>query len=228
MDEHRLRRLIDVGRSMVAELDLDALLERLLEVAREVTGARYAALGILDDRRERLERFLTVGIDAETQASIGDLPRGHGVLGVLIEDPRPLRLSDVGAHPRSYGFPLGHPPMRSFLGVPILIDGEAWGNLYLTEKQGGPFDDQDEEAVVVLADWAAVAVETRATTARCARAATSWSAPCAGWRRRRDRPRARRRDRPRTDPRADRQARPGARERPWHVILRSAREATWW
>jgi signal transduction histidine kinase len=158
MDEQRLRRLIEVGRSLTAELDLDALLARVLEVARELTGARYAALGILDDSRERLERFLTTGIDQATQATIGDLPRGHGVLGALIEDPRPLRLDDVGAHRQSYGFPLGHPPMRSFLGVPVLIDGEAWGNLYLTEKSGGPFDEQDEEAIVVLADWAAVAV----------------------------------------------------------------------
>ena len=127
-------------------------------MAREVTGARYAALGILDDRREQLERFLTTGIDRETQAIIGDLPRGHGVLGALIRDPQPLRLTDVGAHPRSYGFPIGHPPMRSFLGVPVLVDGEAWGNLYLTEKQGGPFDEQDEEAILLLAGWAGDAV----------------------------------------------------------------------
>jgi signal transduction histidine kinase len=157
MDQQRLKRLTEVGPSVVGELDPDAVVERLLQVAREVTGARYAALGVLDVRSEELERFLTTGIDPETQATIGDLPRGHGVLGVLIEEPRPLRLSDVGAHPRSYGFPVGHPPMRSFLGVPVLIDGEVWGNLYLTEKQGGPFDEQDEEAAVVLAGWAAVA-----------------------------------------------------------------------
>jgi len=158
MDEHRLTRLTEVGRSVVTELDPDAVVERLLQAAREVTGARYAALGVLDDRGQELERFLTAGIDPEVRATIGDLPRGHGVLGVLIEEPRPLRLSDVGTHPRSYGFPVGHPPMRSFLGVPILIDGTVWGNLYLTEKQGGPFDEQDEEAAVVLAGWAAVAV----------------------------------------------------------------------
>ena len=131
----------------------------MLEVARELTGARYAALGVLDERRERLERFLTVGIDDATHAAIGDLPRGNGILGILISDPHPLRLRDVGEHPQSYGFPLNHPPMHTFLGVPILIRGEAFGNLYLTEKEGGEFDEGDEEAVVVLAGWAAIAIE---------------------------------------------------------------------
>ena len=157
--EERLRRLIDVGRSLVAELDLEAVLQRVLEAARELTEARYAALGVLDEERRELERFLTVGIDEATHRMIGDLPRGHGVLGVLISDPRPLRLDDVGRHPRSYGFPLGHPPMRSFLGVPILVRGEPFGNLYLTEKAEGSFDAGDEEAAVVLADWAAIAIQ---------------------------------------------------------------------
>ena len=159
MQAHRLERLLDVGRTIVSELDLDALLEHILEVARELTGCRYAAVGVLDDRRESLSRFLTSGIDAEHKALIGDLPRGRGVLGQLIADPRPLRLDDVGTHPESYGFPPGHPPMRSFLGVPILVRGEAWGNLYLTEKAGGAFDTEDEETVRLLADWAAVAIE---------------------------------------------------------------------
>src|SRR5918995_6252140 len=149
MDQHRLGRLVDVGRSLVTVLDPEAVLERLLEVARELTGARYAAIGVLDERRERLERFLTRGVDEDTHRAIGDLPRGRGVLGVLIRDPRPLRLADVGAHPESYGFPLAHPPMHSFLGVPIVVHGEAWGNLYLTQKEGGDFDDEDEEAVVI-------------------------------------------------------------------------------
>ena len=134
------------------------MLQRLLEVARELTGARYAAIGVLDERRQALERFLTVGIDEDTHRQIGDLPRGRGVLGALISDPRPLRLADVSAHPRSYGFPLAHPPMTTFLGVPIVIEGEAWGNLYLTEKAGGEFTDEDEEAAVVLAGWAAIAI----------------------------------------------------------------------
>jgi signal transduction histidine kinase len=112
----------------------------------------------MDDRRELLARFLTSGIDEDTRRVIGDLPRGHGVLGELIRDPRPLRLPDVGAHPRSYGFPIGHPPMDTFLGVPILVGGEAWGNLYLTEKSGGEFTDDDEQIVVMLARYAAIAI----------------------------------------------------------------------
>jgi len=159
LDPERLRRLLDVGRSLVSELDLEILLERVLDVARELTGARYAALGILDERRRELERFLTRGIDEPTHRGIGELPRGHGILGVLITDPRPLRLAEVGDHPRSYGFPLGHPPMHSFLGVPIVIRGEAYGNVYLTEKADGEFDQADEDALVVLADWAAIAIE---------------------------------------------------------------------
>ena len=159
MDKQRLERLLEVGRSIVSELELDSLLEQILEVARELTGARYAAVGVLDERRERLARFVTAGVDAETRALIGDLPRGRGVLGCLISDPRPLRLDEVGDHPESYGFPIGHPPMSTFLGVPILVRGEAWGNLYLTEKEdGASFTDEDEETVGVLADWAAVAV----------------------------------------------------------------------
>ena len=158
MDEVRLRRLLDVGRSLISELEPETVLQRLLDVARELTGARYAAIGVLDDRREGLERFLTVGIDEETHRQIGDLPRGRGVLGVLINDPQPLRLADVGAHPRSYGFPLAHPEMTTFLGVPIVIDGEAWGNLYLTEKEGGEFTAEDEDAAVVLAGWAGIAI----------------------------------------------------------------------
>src|SRR3954471_106058 len=159
MDEPRLRRLLDVGRSLISELEPEVVLQRLLEVAREVTGARYAAIGVLDERRESLERFLTVGVDEDTHRQIGDLPRGRGVLGALISDPRPLRLRDVSAHPQSYGFPLAHPEMTTFLGVPIIIEGQAWGNLYLTEKAGGgEFSADDEEATVVLADWAAIAI----------------------------------------------------------------------
>ena len=158
MDARRLRRLLDVGRSLITELEPEAVFTRLLAVARELTGARYAAIGVLDERREGLERFLTSGIAEDAHRAIGDLPGGLGVLGVLTSDPRPLRLADVGAHPQSYGFPAAHPPMTSFLGVPIVIEGQAWGNLYLTEKAGGEFTDEDEEAAVVLADWAAIAI----------------------------------------------------------------------
>ena len=154
-----LRRLLQIGSEVVSELDHEAVLQRVIEAARELTGARYAALGVLDESRSELERFLTSGIDAAGHRAIGDLPRGRGILGVLISDPQPLRLTDVGRHPASYGFPIDHPPMRSFLGVPVLVRGEAWGNLYLTEKEGGPFDEADEEAILVLARWAATAIQ---------------------------------------------------------------------
>jgi signal transduction histidine kinase len=160
LDEPRLARLIDVGRSLLSELDLEVVLDRVLETAADLTGARYAAVGVLDDDRRELARFLTRGIDEAGHRAIGDLPRGRGLLGVLIDQPRPLRLDDVGQHPRSYGFPPGHPPMRTFLGVPIVIRGEAWGNLYLTEKGGGAaFTPDDEDAAIILADWAAIAIE---------------------------------------------------------------------
>jgi signal transduction histidine kinase len=158
-EELWIRRLLDVGRELVTELDLDAVLDRVLQTAREITGARYAAVGILNEQRTELAQFLTVGADEGEQRAIGDLPRGRGVLGTLIEHPQPLRLADVGQHPGSYGFPSGHPVMRSFLGVPIVIRGQAWGNLYITEKRDGEFSEQDEEAAVILADWAAVAIE---------------------------------------------------------------------
>jgi signal transduction histidine kinase len=154
----RLERLLDVGRVLLGELDLEVVLEQVLEAAVDLTGARYAALGVLDAQRTGLERFLTRGIDEETQQRIGDLPRGRGVLGVLISDPKPLRLADVGAHPHSFGFPFEHPPMASFLGVPIVIRGEPWGNLYLTEAAAGEFTDLDEHDLGVLADWAAIAI----------------------------------------------------------------------
>jgi signal transduction histidine kinase len=158
MQVRSLPALVELGRSVLAESELETILERVLDAAREFTGARYAALGVLDTQRRKLERFLTVGIDAETRRKLGDPPRGHGVLGELIREPKPLRLPDVSAHPRSYGFPTGHPPMTTFLGVPILIEGEAWGNLYLTDKDEGEFTDADEEAIVMLAEWAAIAI----------------------------------------------------------------------
>lgn len=160
LGEDRLRRLIDAGRILVAERDVNGVFARLLDVARDLTGAGYAAIGVLDERREGLADFITAGIAPETHSVIGQLPRGRGVLGLLIEDPQPLRLREVGAHSHSYGFPAGHPPMSSFLGVPIMIRGEAWGNLYLTDKAGrDAFDADDEDAAVVLAAWAGIAVE---------------------------------------------------------------------
>jgi two-component system, NarL family, sensor histidine kinase DevS len=159
-DEGRFRRLIDVGNEVLSELDLEAVLESVVEAARELTGARYAALGVLDPERRELERFINVGIDEETRRGIGSLPRGRGVLGELIREPLPLRLRDVERHPHAYGFPPGHPPMHSFLGVPIAVRGETYGNLYMTEKEGGgQFDGSDEEAAVTLASWAGIAIE---------------------------------------------------------------------
>ena len=158
--DRAVRGVLDLARGVLAELDLDVVLERVLESAQELTSAHYAALGVLDESRSELSRFITRGIDDATHAAIGALPRGRGVLGALIEDPVPLRLTDVGSHPRSYGFPPGHPPMRTFLGAPILVGGQPFGNLYLTEKAGGEqFSAEDQEALTVLAELAGVAVD---------------------------------------------------------------------
>jgi two-component system, NarL family, sensor histidine kinase DevS len=160
VEEDRFRRLIDVGSNLLSELDLEVVLQSVVEAARELTGARYAALGVLDRERRELERFINVGIDEEIRREIGNLPRGRGVLGELIREPVPLRLRDVNAHPHAYGFPPGHPPMHSFLGVPIAVRGETYGNLYMTEKQGADqFDESDEEAALTLASWAGIAIE---------------------------------------------------------------------
>ena len=127
--------------------------------AQELTGARYAALGLLNDERDALARFLTVGIDEDERRVIGDLPLGRGVLGELIAHPRILRLADLAQHPHSYGFPSGHPAMKTFLGGPIVIRGEIYGNIYLTEKAGGAeFDEADEELLLVLTEYAAIGI----------------------------------------------------------------------
>ena len=172
VSEGRLRALFAAGLAVTSELSLDALLQRLLEAAADLTGARYAALGVIDAGGAELERFVTQGIDAETRETIGSLPRGRGILGVLIREAKPLRLHDLADDPRSVGFPPGHPPMRSFLGVPILLRGVAYGNLYLTEKEGSEhFTEEDEELVTLLAGQAAVAIEN----ARLYEASTRWS-----------------------------------------------------
>jgi len=183
LDEARLRRLVEIGSQVTAALEVDTVLDRVLEAARELTGARYAALGILDEGKRELERFLTVGIDEGTHTEIGALPRGRGILGLLIQQPTPLRLHDVVEHPRSYGFPPGHPQMHSFLGVPIRIRGEAYGNLYLTDKDGGDFDQADESAVVVLSEWAGVAIDNARLYQQAEGPGGSWSARSRGWRR---------------------------------------------
>ena len=136
------------------------MLERIIEAAVELVDARYGALGVLDETQSRLAQFITVGIDEDGRAAIGDLPEGHGILGMLIVDAKPLRLPDLREHPDSYGFPPNHPPMRSFLGVPIRVRDEVFGNLYLTDKTtADAFTDVDEELVVGLAAAAGVAIE---------------------------------------------------------------------
>ncbi len=166
----RLRALVEAGIAVTSELSLDATLQRIVEAAAEITGAPYAALGVIDRSGQRLERFVTTGISMEEHARIGELPRGRGILGVLIQDARPLRLEDLTSDPRSVGVPPNHPEMHAFLGVPILLRGIAYGNLYLTEKEGG-FTVEDEELVTLLAAQAAVAVEN----ARLYESATRWS-----------------------------------------------------
>ena len=167
----RLRILVDAGISLSSELSLDALLQRIVETAAELTGARYAALGVIDKVGHSLERFLTTGIDAETYAAIGELPRGRGILGVLIREAKTLRLHDIADDPRSVGFPRHHPPMKTFLGVPIVLRGIAYGNLYLSEKEDGEdFSDEDEELTQLLAAQAAVAIEN----ARLYESSTRW------------------------------------------------------
>jgi two-component system, NarL family, sensor histidine kinase DevS len=133
-------------------------LDGVLELARETTGARFAAVGILNERRTELDQFLTSGIDEATHRAIGHVPRGRGVLGELILQPQPLRCADVRQHPNSYGLPPGHPEMRSFLGVPVVIGGRVWGNLYVAEKAEGEFTEADEKATVALAESAATMV----------------------------------------------------------------------
>ena len=159
LDEATLRQLFDVSRGLVSDLELEHVLRRVLEAAVRITGARYAALGVLDRERTGLERFIHLGIDDATREEIGELPSGRGILGLLISEPRPVRLHDVSEHPDSYGFPPNHPPMSTFLGVPIRILDRQWGNLYLTEKEGGEdFTAEDERAVIALAEWAAIAI----------------------------------------------------------------------
>src|SRR5439155_7302036 len=155
----RNEMLLEAGLALSSELSLDAVLQRIVELAVEVTDASYGALGVLGVDG-RIYDFITTGITEEQRYRIGHLPIGRGVLGVLIEEPHPLRLPDVGRHPRSVGFPPNHPPMKSFLGAPVTAKGRVFGNVYLTDKQGAKeFDEEDEKALVVLATQAGVAIE---------------------------------------------------------------------
>ncbi|MFM7270246.1 MAG: GAF domain-containing protein [Actinomycetes bacterium] len=155
----RQGRLLDAVRAVSSGLSLPETLRRIVAAARELAGARYAALGVIGPDGA-LSDFISDGIGPDEIQAIGHLPEGHGLLGVLIHEPRPLRLPEIGADPRSYGFPAGHPPMHSFLGVPVLVRDRVFGNLYLTEKVDGPvFADDDEALVVALAGQAGIAIE---------------------------------------------------------------------
>ena len=155
----RVHALLEAVVAVGGNLDLEIVLRKIIEAAVPLVQARYGALGVIGDDG-RLAEFIPIGLDEAQIAAIDHWPEGHGLLGTLIRDPRPLRMPDLSAHPESYGFPPGHPAMRSFLGVPIRIRDEVYGNLYLTEKQGGgPFDEEDETLVIALAAAAGVAID---------------------------------------------------------------------
>ena len=163
----RLRHLVDAVLSIGSDLSLPDVLRRIVDAAVVLVDARYGALGVLDEAGHGLAEFVNVGLSGDEVAAIGPLPEGHGILGLLILEPMPLRLADIGAHPDSYGFPPHHPPMGSFLGVPIRIRDQVYGNLYLTEKQGATeFNDDDEALAVSLAGAAAIAIDNARLHAR--------------------------------------------------------------
>src|SRR5215213_8363012 len=156
----RFEQLIVATSGLISELSLDGVLQRVVEVAAQIIGAHYAAVGVLAPDGRMLESFTTYGIDEAARARIGPPPRGHGILGLVIREAQPIRLPDLTRHPDSFGFPPHHPPMHSFLGVPIVSRRGVFGNLYLTEKIGEPvFTDRDEHIAVLLAAITASAVE---------------------------------------------------------------------
>jgi GAF domain-containing protein len=132
----RFERLLDAALAISSQHALDAVLQLVVDSAREVVGARFAALGVLNTTGDGLAEFVTSGLTDDERVRIGDLPRGRGLLGVLIREPRPVRSTDINRHPQRSGFPPHHPPMKSFLGVPVIARGQVFGNLYLTEKIG--------------------------------------------------------------------------------------------
>ena len=159
-DPTKLRRVLEAVLLIERDLELPALLSHVIQEACSMTGARYGALGVLNDDKTALEEFVTFGIEPDQAAKIGPLPTGKGVLGLLIADPRPLRLAHLSDHPDSFGFPPDHPPMTSFLGVPIKVRDEVYGNLYLTDKVGwSEFTKDDVALVEALALAAGVAIE---------------------------------------------------------------------
>jgi GAF domain-containing protein len=157
--EQRVRQLAEAILAIGSEISPDEVLQQTVDTAARLVGARWAGLGVLDRTGSHLERFITTGIDEETRARIGDLPGDHGVLRVMLREGRPLRLADVTKNPHFGGFPPGHPPMRSFLGVPIFVREVVYGDLYLAEKDGGEFTREDEEIVTLLAAQTAITIE---------------------------------------------------------------------
>jgi len=169
----QLRKLLDGVLTIGSDLDLHSVLHTIIETAADVVDAKYGALGVLDETGTRLSDFITVGIDEAGREAIGHLPEGHGILGLLIVDPKPLRLPDLSEHPDRFGFPPNHPPMTSFLGVPIAGRGKVFGNLYLCDKAGGDvFTDVDQELTEGLASAAGIAIENARLHARVAEFAT--------------------------------------------------------
>ena len=166
-DPERLAHLCDAVLMIASDLSLPEVLRRIVASACRLVECRYGALGVLDAQGKGLSEFVHVGIDAPTVSRIGHLPAGHGILGLLIVDPKPLRLVDLTQHPFSYGFPPHHPTMKSFLGVPIRVREEVFGNLYLTEKAGAvEFSEEDEELASALAVAAGIAIENARLHAR--------------------------------------------------------------
>lgn len=171
--DRQLERLLDAVLTIGSDLDLRTVLHTIVQAATDAVDATYGALGVLDDAGGRLAEFVTVGVADDVRRAIGDLPEGHGILGLLIVEPRPLRLPDLTRHPASYGFPPNHPPMTSFLGAPIAVRGHVFGNIYLCDKAGGGvFTDDDEDLVVNLASVASLAIENARLHARVAELAT--------------------------------------------------------
>ncbi|MER5226675.1 sensor histidine kinase [Streptomyces flaveus] len=155
----RVHTLLDAVLAIGSDLDLDVVLRRITESAVAVVDAEYGALGVLGEEG-RIKQFITVGVDEDTIKAIGHYPEGEGILGLLIREPEPLRLADLGTHPESVGFPEGHPPMTTFLGAPVRVRDRVFGNLYLTDKRGGAqFDDEDEAVLRTLAAAAGVAID---------------------------------------------------------------------
>jgi len=161
---NQMQALMQVSLALTTERSLERVLQKIAEVARDVLRARYAAVGVIDERGTGLSQFLTAGIDEAGKAAIGPLPTGQGVLGLMIRERRPIRIRRLAAHPQSAGFPANHPAMESFLGVPIMVRDKAYGNLYVTEKQGGgEFSEADEQVALTLASQAGISIENALT-----------------------------------------------------------------